>query len=780
MKNIIIVAGTNHRKIATVLGQQFLKREMKPVVFTRKSAAHKLNNHLSPTSHLIWLVSPQTVFDEWYVELREYSAAQNINILPIIIEPVDNLPFSQPGIKPEPDAEATTERIIDALNQQQSSVVSPSGWKRMQWFFVFVLITLIFMSALSVFMVFSQQETDALPTFIALEFESITQSAALINPTNNVTEKQLSTESFQLESTEEVILELVSGTEAEAESTEAVESFNELAEATEEAMLQPAQVLIANFTASVTRGDAPLTIELINQSSGDISAYSWDFETDGIVDSYDFEPPPITFDKPGIFTITLNVRDNNGTIVQGQNIIEVYDSITTNKTVISSGRTFASFATSPSSGKFPLNVQFVNQSEGGSLTFEWDFDGDGRVDFVGGSPPSHTYTRPGNYSAKLVAIAEDGNRDEATATIAVYSTEPEEPAEVIFESEAQANFEVSVSDGTVPFRVSFNNLSSGENNSYEWDFNNDGVTDSAAEHPPQQRYGVPGIFPAVLTVYGFDRFGVPKTSRAQIQITARERASVIATPTPSPTESFEEGEELEADFIAKPSSGNAPLTVAFKNFSIGDPTSFAWDFDGDGIIDSTDVEPNHTFTDGGEFEVFLTISDDSSNSTTSLTIIVNSTTQATTQTATPTPSPSPTITASPTKTPTATPTPSPTSDGIVVIITTATPTLTRTPTITRTATATFTKTPTATPTWTLIHTATYTHTPTYTATYTFTPTYTYTPTETPSATATETATFTPSPTTTITPTFTPTYTPTQTPSPTNTPHTEATEEPINP
>lgn len=770
MTNIIIVAGTNHRKIATVLGQQFLKREMKPVVFTRKSAVHKLNDHLSSTSHLIWLVSPQTIFDEWYVELREYTSAQNLNILPIIIEPVDNLPFSQPSIKPDTNADTTTQLIINALNQQQSLLVSQSGWKRTQWFFVLVLITLIFMSALSVFMVFSQQETDVLPTFIALEFESITQAAVLTNPTNNATigEKQLSTESFQLESTEDVILELVSGTELEAESTEAVESFNELAEATEEAMLQPAQVLIANFTASVTRGDAPLTIELINQSSGDISAYSWDFETDGIVDSFDFEPPPITFDTPGIFTITLNVRDNNGTIVQGQNIIEVYDNITTNKTVISSGRTFASFATSPSSGKFPLNVQFVNQSEGGSLTFEWDFDGDGRVDFVGGSPPPHTYTRPGNYSAKLVAIAEDGNRDEATATIAVYSTEPEEPAEIIFDSEAQANFEVSVSDGTVPFRVSFSNLSSGENNSYEWDFNNDGVTDSAAEHPPQQRYGVPGIFPAVLTVHGFDRFGVPKTSRAQIQITALARTTATPTPMAPPTESFEEGEELEADFIAKPSSGNAPLTVAFTNFSIGDPTSFAWDFDGDGVIDSTDVEPSHTFTDGGEFEVFLTISDAANNSTTSLTIIVNSTTQATTQT--PTPSPSPTITASPTKTPSVAPTPSPTSDGIVVIIMTATPTLTRTPTITRTATATFTKTPTYTPTLTPTHTATYTNTPTYTATYTFTPTYT--PTETP----TETATYTPSPTAT----FTPTYTPTETPSPTNTPQPEATEEPINP
>ena len=130
LKHIIIVAGTNHRNIATILGQQLLKREMIPVVFTRKSDIRRLKEHISMASHLIWLVSPQTMVDRWYVRLRKYTQAQHLNILPIILEPVSgDLPFSQPGIKLGENVQTTTQLIVNALNIQQSPLTSQSRWK---------------------------------------------------------------------------------------------------------------------------------------------------------------------------------------------------------------------------------------------------------------------------------------------------------------------------------------------------------------------------------------------------------------------------------------------------------------------------------------------------------------------------------------------------------------------------------------------------------------------------------------------------------------------------
>ena len=48
-----------------------------------------------------------------------------------------------------------------------------------------------------------------------------------------------------------------------------------------------------------------------------------------------------------------------------------------------------------------------------------------------------------------------------------------------------------------------------------------------------------------------------------------------------------------ADFTATPTSGTAPLDVAFADASAGSPTSWSWDFQNDGTVDSTQANPRH-------------------------------------------------------------------------------------------------------------------------------------------------------------------------------------------
>ncbi|GLZ60849.1 ThuA domain-containing protein [Micromonospora sp. NBRC 107095] len=69
----------------------------------------------------------------------------------------------------------------------------------------------------------------------------------------------------------------------------------------------------------------------------------------------------------------------------------------------------------------------------------------------------------------------------------------------------------------------------------------------------------------------------------------------------------------EAKATATPDSGPAPLEVRFDGGPSSDPEgealTYAWDFDGNGTVDSTDRAPTHTYTGNGVFDPRLTVTD---------------------------------------------------------------------------------------------------------------------------------------------------------------------------
>ena len=69
-----------------------------------------------------------------------------------------------------------------------------------------------------------------------------------------------------------------------------------------------------------------------------------------------------------------------------------------------------------------------------------------------------------------------------------------------------------------------------------------------------------------------------------------------------------------ADFSVSATSGVAPLTVTFTDSSSGVPDTWAWDFDNDGNVDSTEQNPTHTYTTAGTFTVKLVATNSSSGS----------------------------------------------------------------------------------------------------------------------------------------------------------------------
>ncbi len=66
-----------------------------------------------------------------------------------------------------------------------------------------------------------------------------------------------------------------------------------------------------------------------------------------------------------------------------------------------------------------------------------------------------------------------------------------------------------------------------------------------------------------------------------------------------------------ADFTGSPVSGAVPLTVDFTDASTAhdQPLSYQWDFDNDGITDSTEKDPSYTYNSVGKYTVKLTVND---------------------------------------------------------------------------------------------------------------------------------------------------------------------------
>ena len=229
---------------------------------------------------------------------------------------------------------------------------------------------------------------------------------------------------------------------------------------------------------------------------------------------------------------------------------------------------FADFSAFPRRGSVPLTVLFTDQSTGTPIGWQWDFDNDGTVDSTEQNP-SHTFTTPGSYTVKLVAsnANSSGERTESAFVVAV--------------GDITADFTNSVTSGVVPFAVTFTDTSSQSPTSWQWDFDNDGTIDSTAQNP----------------VHAYTQAG---TYTVRL-VATNERGSATVTKTDVIT-AFA---PVVANFTRSPSSGLAPLTVNFTNASTG-ATSYAWDFDEDNVVDSTDENPSFQYSSSGTFDVTLT------------------------------------------------------------------------------------------------------------------------------------------------------------------------------
>ncbi len=296
----------------------------------------------------------------------------------------------------------------------------------------------------------------------------------------------------------------------------------------------------ADFTSDVTEGCKALTVHFTSNSPT-ATSYLWTFEG-GTPASSTLANPVVTYQNAGVYDVRLEVGNSSGS-----DIIVKDDYITANDLPL------AQFTASTNG----LIVTFNNTSTGAD-SYHWAF-GDGETSTQ--KNPVHTYASSGQYTVTLTATNECGDATR-TLTIGVGNF-------------PNAQFEASDTEGCVPFQVSFENLYSGDVDSYAWTF--EGGTPATSTDPnPTVTYDHTGVFDVQLIV-----------------------TNGIGNDTLLKEDYIHAGTSPESDF-AYNSNG---LNVNFTEEVDGNYTNLQWEF-GDGNT-STQENPTHNYADYGTYTVLL-------------------------------------------------------------------------------------------------------------------------------------------------------------------------------
>ena len=255
----------------------------------------------------------------------------------------------------------------------------------------------------------------------------------------------------------------------------------------------------------------------------------------------------------------------------------------------------------PLNGDTPLAVTFTGDNstdDDAVVSYLWDFkDGSPTSNTAN---PTHTFTVAGTYGVELTVEDAQGLTD--TATISITANIPGNDAPVAVASADPVS-------GTVPLLINFTGASSTDDVavvSYLWDFKDGSPTSNTAN--PAHTFTMAGTYGVELTVE--DAEGLTDTTTLTIVVSSVGNEAPIAV------------------INATPESGSAPLEVSFNASSSTDDNAvvgYLWNFD-DGSAPSTEISPNHIFSEKGTFQVSLTVEDiEGLSNTQTITIVVGDT-----------------------------------------------------------------------------------------------------------------------------------------------------------
>jgi PKD repeat protein len=318
----------------------------------------------------------------------------------------------------------------------------------------------------------------------------------------------------------------------------------------------PPFTLVADFTGSPLTGPAGHYVNFSDTTVGSPTSWDWDFG-DGSLHSTAQNPTHI-YKTAGVYNVSLTSSDGISFNTHTK-LGYITVSLVTN------------FTGSPLTGPAGLSVNFTDTTIGNPTSWDWDF-GDGSLHSIDQNP-THIYKTAGVYNVSLTSSKGSSFN---THTKLGYIT-----------VSLVTNFTGSPLTGPAGLSVNFIDTTVGNPTFWDWDFG-DGSPHSTAQNPTHV-YSRAGIY------------GVSLTSSNGSSFNTHTKLGYITV-------------SLVTNFTGSPLTGPAGLSVNFTDTTIGNPTSWNWDF-GDGSLHSTAQNPTHVYSRAGIYGVSLTSSNGSSFNT---------------------------------------------------------------------------------------------------------------------------------------------------------------------
>jgi PKD repeat protein len=302
--------------------------------------------------------------------------------------------------------------------------------------------------------------------------------------------------------------------------------------------------------------------------------YRWDFG-DGTTGS----GPMVShsYAQPRDYTVTLTVTDKDG----------AQDTDTATVQVTRIPQPPVAVISGPTRGLVGETLSFdgsgSSDSDGSIVSYAWDF-GDGTSG--SGASVTHSYSTAGTYQVSLTVTDDDGLTGETTHVVQVDEPAPmPQPPVAVISGPAS---------GLVGEALNFNGGGSSDSDgsivSYVWDF---GDATSGSGASVTHSYSTAGTYQVSLTVTDDDGLTGETTHVVQVDEPA---------PMPQPPVAV----------ISGPTSGLVGETLSFdgsgSSDSDGSIVSYDWDFGGGTV--SSGITVTHVYTQTGDYQVTLTVTDD--------------------------------------------------------------------------------------------------------------------------------------------------------------------------
>ena len=178
---------------------------------------------------------------------------------------------------------------------------------------------------------------------------------------------------------------------------------------------------VANFSANITSGSAPLSVGFTSTSTGTITGYSWSFG-DGSTSTT--ANPTHSYAATGSYAVSLTVSGPGGTnVLNKAGYIVVAAPLAT--------APVANFTADKASGTAPLSVNFSSASTGTITSYAWIF-GDGTTSSL--QNPTHSYAAAGIYNVSLTVSGSGGSNTMTKSGFVTATVAPSLTSEIIVDN----------------------------------------------------------------------------------------------------------------------------------------------------------------------------------------------------------------------------------------------------------------------------------------------------------------------------------------------------------